>query len=314
MITTITMNPALDRTIKVDGLIYGEVNRIGRSREDLGGKGINVGRILNGLGIPTMNTAFIGTENEQEVIEYIKKDAMAFDYVAVEGRTRTNIKLVEMMKNITTDMNEDGIVIGRDEYGKFMRKLDGFAKMSDYLIVAGSLAEGIPVGAYGNITRNYKKSCKVIIDAEGDVLLEGLKGEPFLIKPNIQELEGVLEREVTSDEDVLKGAREIITTYNVTYVLVSMGANGSMLVSLEEAYRAGSIPIKVVSTVGAGDAMVAGFVYGLTRKKTLEECLAFGAACSGLTLSVEGYPVLDMDDVYDKSRQVEVFKIEEEAL
>lgn len=312
MITTITMNPALDRTIKVGSLTYGEVNRVGRFREDLGGKGINVGRILNGLGMPTMNTAFLGSENQHEIIEYIKKDAMAFDYVAVEGRTRTNIKIVETDKNITTDINEDGIEIGREDYGKFMTKIDGLAKNSEFLIISGSLARGIPDMTYGNITRLYKKHCKVVVDAEGDVLIGALRAEPFMIKPNIHELGEAVGREIESDEEVIEAARDLITEYNVTYVLASMGEKGSILVSKTEAYRAGTLPVEVVSTVGAGDAMVAGFVYAMSRKKTIEECLAFGAACSALTISAEGYPVLDIDDVYDQSRQVAVEKVNEE--
>ncbi len=99
----------------------------------------------------------------------------------------------------------------------------------------------------------------------------------------------------------------------MTYVLVSMGgANGSLLVSASEAYRGGTVPTDIVSTVGAGgDAMVAGFVYAFSRKRTLEECLAFGTACSTMTISVEGYPTLDIDDVYDVSRRVPVEKVNE---
>lgn len=187
------MNPALDKTIKVDGLTYGAVNRVGKFREDLGGKGINVGRILTGFGMPTMNVAFIGSDNSQTIIDYIKKDAMAFDYVEVPGHTRTNIKVVETVKNITTDINEEGILVGRDDYAKLMQKLDSVANNSEFLIMSGSLAMGgVPETAYGNITRLYKKTCKVVIDADDDVLLAGLRGEPFMIKPNISELSKAL--------------------------------------------------------------------------------------------------------------------------
>lgn len=312
MITTITMNPALDKTIKVDNINYGEVNRVGTFREDLGGKGINVGRILSGFGLPTMNLAFIGEDNSHEIIEYIKKDAMAFDHVMVSGHTRTNIKVVETAKGITTDINEEGITVKREDYMEFMEKLDRLANNSEFLIMGGSLAKGIPNTAYGNITRLYKKKCKIVIDADDEVLMEALKGEPYLIKPNIHELEEALDRELTSDEEIIKTGREIIKMYKVTYVLVSMGSEGSLLVSNDEAYRGGILPTTIVSTVGAGDAMLAGFVYGLSRKKPLSECLAFGTACSTLTISVEGLPTLDIDEVYEKSRQVPIELIDEE--
>lgn len=309
MITTITMNPALDKTIKTDGLMYGEVNRVGNFREDMGGKGLNVGRILNGFGIPTMNLAFIGEDNRHKIIEYIKQDAMAFDYVSVPGHTRTNIKIVEMAKNMTTDINEEGIQIGREDYAKLMAKLEGFSRNSEFIVMSGSLAPGIPDTAYGNITRLYKKRCKIAIDASGDVLKSALSGQPYIIKPNIHELEGVVEREIEDEKEAIAAAREIIETYGVTYVLVSMGEQGAILVTADEAYLAGVLPVEVVSTVGAGDSMLAGFIFALTRKKTLEECLAFGTACSALTISVDGYPSLDIDEVFDKSRQVHVEKL-----
>jgi len=311
MITTITMNPALDKTIKVEEVAFGEVNRVGTFREDLGGKGINVGRILSGFGMPTMNLTFLGEDNQHEVIEYIKKDAMALDYVTVPGHTRTNIKIVETKKNRTTDMNEEGIAIQQAHYKIFMQKLEKTAEQSDFIVMGGSLAGGMPTKTYGNITRMYKKIAKVVIDADDEILMEGLKGEPYLIKPNIHELGKALNRELETDEEVLLAAREIINRYQVTYVLVSMGAKGSLLVSKEEAYRAGTVPIKIVSTVGAGDAMLAGFIYALSKNKPLDECLTFGAACSTLTISVEGYPRLNIDEVFVIARQVPIEKIKE---
>lgn len=312
MITTITMNPALDKTLKVEDIRYGEVNRVGKFREDLGGKGINVGRILTGFGIPTMNMAFLGKENQNEVLEYIRKDAMAIDYVAVDGYTRTNIKITETKKDITTDINEEGITVGREDYGAFMEKLDTMAKNSEFVIMSGSMAKGIPPMTYGNITRMYKKHTKIVIDADDEVLLAGLKGEPYLIKPNIHELERALDVSLRDDEDIIKAGRELISRYGVTLVLVSMGEEGSLLVTSDEAFRAGTLPVEIVSTVGAGDAMLAGFVYAMSRKKSLEVCVAFGAACASMTIAVEGYPILDIDEVYERSRRVEVYKVEED--
>lgn len=311
MITTITMNPALDKTIKTKDITFGEVNRVGSFREDLGGKGINVGRILSGFGMPTMNLAFLGKDNVHEVIEYIKKDAMAFDYVSVPGHTRTNIKIVELEKNRTTDINEEGISVTKEEYREFMVKLEKVANQSDFIIMGGSLAKNMSDMTYGNITRMYKKTAKVVIDADDEILLEGLKGEPFLIKPNIHELEKALNIELETDDEIISAARKIISTYKVTYILVSMGSDGSLLVSNTEAYRGGTVPVKIASTVGAGDAMLAGFVYALSRKYPLDQSLAFATACSTLTISVEGYPSLNIDEVAVVARKVLVDKVKE---
>lgn len=309
MITTITMNPALDKTIKVPSLTYGEVNRVGAFREDLGGKGINTGRIIGGFGIPTYNAAILGADNSHEVMEYCKKDSMEMITQIVPGHTRTNVIIVEMDKGQTTDINEQGVAIDKENYQAFMAKVDAAASKSSFIIMGGSLAKNLPVNTYGTIAKTYKEQCKVVIDADDDVLMEGLKGSPFLIKPNIHELEDALNRELHSDQEVISAGREIIDTYGVTYVLVSMGSKGSLLVTKNEAYRGGTVATTIVSTVGAGDSMLAGFVYGLEKNHALEDCIAIGTACSTITISTEGYPKLELDQVLTIAQKVPVEKL-----
>lgn len=309
MITTITMNPALDKTIKLPRLNYGAVNRVGAFREDLGGKGINTGRIIGGFGVPTLNLAIIGEDNRHEVLAYFQKDNMEVEALVVPGHTRTNMVIVELEKDITTNINEQGIAVDRESYAEFMKKLDKAAESSSYIIMGGSLAKGLPDSAYGEIARKYKDHCRVVIDADDEVLLEGLKGSPFLIKPNIHELEDALDIKLETDEQVIRAGRQIIVEYGVVYVLVSMGKAGSLLVTADEAYRGGTVPVEIVSTVGAGDSMLAGFVYGLEQKHDLEDCLAIGTACSTITISQDGYPRLDLEEVFTIARKVPVKKL-----
>lgn len=294
---TITLNPALDKTIKIGALNYGEVNRVGTFREDLGGKGINVGRILTGFAVDTMNFAVLGKENRHEVLEYFRNDNMKVKYIVADGHTRTNIKIVELDKDRTTDINEEGVLISKKLYHDLLEQLDEVAVDSDYIIMGGSLAKGIETSVYGDIARKYKDVAKVVIDADGEILMEGLKGSPYLIKPNIHELEAALNTKLETDKEIAEAALKIINRYKVTYVLVSMGAKGSLLVSKDEAYRCGTIKTDIVSTVGAGDAMLAGFIYGLKVNKPLDECMKFATACSTLTISEEGYPKLSLTKV-----------------
>lgn len=309
MITAITFNPALDRTINVDHIKYGEVNRVGHFREDLGGKGINMGRIIGGFGIETKHITVVGEENEGTVLDLFKKDNMTVDYIKVDGYTRTNMVIVEMDKNITTNLNEAGASVSEEEIEKLFKLIDQGALDSEYLVMGGSLAKGMPVNMYGQVAKKYKGHCKVVIDADDDFLLEGLKGSPFLIKPNIHELENALDRELKSNEEVIEAAREIIKTYGVTYVLVSMGKDGSLLVTADEAIKADAIETTIVSTVGAGDSILAGFVFALEKNMSLKQCLAFGSACSTLTISVAGYPKLELSKVMEVSRRAKVYNI-----
>lgn len=310
MITAITFNPALDKTIKVEAINYGEVNRVGRFREDLGGKGINMGRILGGFGVKTSHIVVLGKDNLNSVLEHFEADSMPVDYIAVEGCTRTNIKIVEMNKNQTTDINEAGVEVGDADIKALFDLIDGLATDSDYLVMGGSLAKGMPVNMYGQVASKYKDQCHVVIDADDDFLLEGLKGSPYIIKPNIHELENTIDRELNSEKEIIQAAREIIDTYGVAYVLVSMGKEGALLVTKEKAIRSEAIPTNVVSTVGAGDSMLAGFVFGLEEGMSEDQALAFGSACSTLTITVEGYPRLDLAKARQMAKEALVYELE----
>ncbi len=309
MITAITFNPALDKTIKVEAITYGEVNRVGHFREDLGGKGINMGRILGGFGVPTKHIVVLGEENANRVLEHFEDDHMEVDYVKVQGATRTNMKIVETAKNITTDINEAGALVGDQDIDLLFKLIDQAAIDSNYLVMGGSLAGGMPVNMYGQVAGKYKDHCKVVIDADDDFLLEGLKGSPYIIKPNIHELENAIDRELATTEEVIQAAREIISQYGVVYVLVSMGKDGALLVTGDKAIRSEAIPATVVSTVGAGDSMLAGFVYGLEKGMNDMEALGFGAACSTLTITVEGYPRLVLEEALEMAKQAKVYEI-----
>jgi 1-phosphofructokinase len=304
MITTITFNPALDKTIQVDAIDYGKVNRVGHFREDLGGKGINMGRILGGFGIETKHIIVLGKDNQKAVLEFFEKDDMELDYLSVDGYTRTNMKIVERDRNQTTDINEAGLTVTQDHIDELFAMIDQAAEKSDYLIMGGSLAKGMPTDMYGQIARRYGDTCRVVIDADDDVLIEGLKGHPFMVKPNIHELENALDRKLETTEEIVTAARDLIAKYDVNIVVVSMGKEGSIVVTVDDMYVQGTYPTDVVSTVGAGDSMVAGFVYGLINDMPLDRSLAFASACSSLTIEVEGYPKLDLDEALKRTDEM----------
>jgi 1-phosphofructokinase len=234
---------------------------------------------------------------------------MKLDYIKVPGHTRTNIILVEMMKNMTTDINEEGTHVTKDDIKNLFHLIDLAAVDSQYLVMGGSLAKGMPVNMYGQVAKKYKDKCHVVIDADDDFLLEGLKGRPYLIKPNIHELENALDCKLETDAEVVEAGRKIIAKYGVTYVLVSMGKEGSILVTETQAFRGEAIETEVVSTVGAGDSMLAGFVFGLEKGMSLRQCLAFGSACSMLTISAEGYPRLQLEKAMEVSRKAKVYEL-----
>ncbi len=303
MITTLTLNPALDRTVKTGTISFGEVNRVGDIREDLGGKGINVGRILTGFNCHVVNVTILGEANRKAVMDYFHKDHMTVQEISVPGRTRTNMVLVEEELNRTTNINESGVVVNEENIQAVITALKELVADSDYLIMSGSVPTGVPVDIYAKLTQLYGDRLRVVLDADGELLTEGLKAHPFMIKPNIHELENALGCELEDTESIRDAARKIIDTYGVTYVLVSMGGDGSLLVSKDVAYHCAAIPTTILSTVGAGDSMVAGFVYGLEKEMHIKDALAFAVACATKTISVDGYPQLDLDTIEGMRQQ-----------
>lgn len=297
MITTVTLNPAIDRTITVDTFVYGSVNRVGSSREDMGGKGINVARILGALGTECRATGFIGRRNLAQVESLLARDAIRCDLVPVEGTTRLNTKLLESSSRTTTDLNEAGFRVGETELAALKDKIAALAAESTFTVFSGSVPPGLPDTIYRDLVRLAGPACHTVLDADGELLRNGLEASPYLIKPNIHELENALGRRLPEAADIVAAAREIITRHGVTYVLVSMGGDGSILVSANAALKAEPIKVDVRGTVGAGDSLLAGFLHSLARGLAEADALACATACGALAVSREGTEAFTLEEV-----------------
>lgn len=287
MITTVTLNPAIDRSILIGGLEYGRVNRTNRGREEIGGKGINISKVLSQFYQKNMAIGFLGKENTEDTYKLLEKDNIKHDFVLVDDVTRTNTIIVEVDQNRTTSINEKGFTINEHEYADFVKKMKQYADQSEFMIFSGSLPGGLTEDAYKNLILQIKDDVKTVLDADNELLIEGLKASPYLVKPNIRALETAFDCKIESDLELVQRARDIIATYEVTMVLVSLGKEGALLVTSDEAYKAEPLDVEVKNTVGAGDSMVGGFLNGLSAGYTLKECLAYASACGTLTVMTE---------------------------
>ncbi|MEI8198585.1 MAG: 1-phosphofructokinase [Eubacteriales bacterium] len=297
MITTVTLNPAIDRTIIVNQFEYGSVNRVATSREDIGGKGINVARILLALGTSSRAVGFIGRTNYPQALTLLQKDAIPTEFIFIDAPTRTNIKLLESSTHTTTDINEAGFAVSEQDLEAVMQLVSSFADQSTFIVFSGSVPKGLDSSTYRKMIEKLPPHCKVALDAEGMLLMESLKAEPFLIKPNIHELESALGRTLGSNTEVVGAANDLIRLYNITYVLVSMGGNGSILVTKDQALYAAPLSVNVKGTVGAGDSMLAGFIHGLAQGFDIPASLAWATACGALAVSQEGTQAFEKSDV-----------------
>jgi len=308
MITTVTLNPAIDRTLLLDHFEKGEVNRLNQVREDMGGKGINVSRILGVLGEESQAIGFLGKKNLAVVEQLLLEQPFSKNFVIVSEATRTNTKIVELESQTTTDLNEPGFFVEPDKLDEFLALLKKAAGESNYVVFSGSIPRGLPKEIYKTMVSELKGMTKIALDAEGELLLHGLEAGVDIIKPNIHEMEGALGRKLDTVEEMIQASREWISTYGLTYILISMGGNGSVLVGKELAYQAKPIKVKVMSTVGAGDSMLAGFLYGL-QQGDVKKALAFGAACGTIAVTREGTCAFSKEEVTEMMSNVEIIEL-----
>ena len=281
MIITVSMNPAIDKTVEIGKLIPGGLNRIQKVEYDAGGKGINVSKTIRELGGESIATGFLGGNAGKTIENVLNEKNIRNDFVWVEGETRTNTKVFEENGEVT-ELNEPGPVIGEEEMKALMDKLAGYANEESLFILAGSIPSGVDKHVYAEITRLvHAKGGKVLLDADGELFRNSLAASPDMIKPNRVELEeyaGIDYR--ASDEEVLGLARELLGKGMET-VAVSMGKSGAMLVRKGYEVKCPALSVKAHSTVGAGDAMVAALAYSwdqhLDNEKTVRLCIATSA-------------------------------------
>ena len=281
MIVTVTMNPAIDKTIEVEQLVCRGLNRIRKVEYDAGGKGINVSKTIRELGGDSVATGFLGGNNGQVIANVLKEKGITCDFVWVSGETRTNTKVVEDDGSLT-ELNEPGALIQDKDIQELKNKLLGYAKQSTIFIFAGSIPVGVPKDIYGELIRLVKeKGACVLLDADGDAFCKSVEAGPDIIKPNQVELEEYFGLQEGTDISELIRTAEVLEKKGVKNIVVSMGKNGALFLLEDYKVRSPGLSVKAHSTVGAGDAMVAALAYAwehqLEKEETVKLCMATSA-------------------------------------
>ena len=309
MITAISLNPAIDKTLILTNLKRGEVNRLESVREDIGGKGINVAKILNKLSVPVQVYGFLGKQNKPYVEKLLINENLSHYFLEAKGFTRTNTKLVELDKGITTDLNEQGFLITEEQMEQFKALLLKNASQSDFMVFSGSIPKGLSDETYRNLISFANRYTKTVLDADKALLLKGIHAKPYMIKPNIHELETAFGIKFTSDTDIISFCRSLAKKHNIKLILVSMGEKGSLLLTETEGYKALPVKVEVKSTVGAGDSMIAGMLYGITKGMTDQDSLAFATACGTLAVTKAGTMSLPLEEIKEILKKVHINKL-----
>ena len=281
MIVTVTMNPAIDKTVEITKLICGGLNRIQRVEYDAGGKGINVSKTIHELGGESIATGFLGGNNGKTIANVLQGKGIRCDFVWVEGETRTNTKVFEDSGELT-ELNEPGPVITAENLANLKEKLLEMAGKDTLFVFAGSIPAGVDKGIYAElISLLKKKGAAVLLDADGETFRKAAESGPNIMKPNSAELAEYAGIDYRASEKELTEIAEDFQAKGVESIVISMGAAGALFLLGDYRVKCPALSVKAHSPVGAGDAMVAALAYAwdnkLGNEETVKLCMAVSA-------------------------------------
>jgi len=280
MITSVSLNPSIDRTLGVENFTTGGLNRVLSQTDVAAGKGVNVALAAAALGADSECIGFMYREGGALFEKRLHDGGVHSDFVWCEGAGRVNVKVFDRTRGEITELNSSGTPVTEELLAKMTRLVQHHARKSDFLILSGSLPPACPVDYYRTLAEAAEgENCRVLLDADGDRLRAGMKARPFLIKPNRYELELLTGKTLDSIDLLLEAAQDCIRE-GVGAVAVSMGSEGALIMDGKSAFRVPGLKVEVKSTVAAGDSMIAGMAVGLSRGYALEEAFRLGVAAA----------------------------------
>ncbi len=310
MIYTITLNPALDRTLWIESIKPDDSNRIEKEERFAGGKGIDVSRVLTTLGISNKALGFVGGFDGEELEGRLVNEGISCDFIRISGETRTNIVVNDIKTGNQTIFSARGPEIKPYELMQMIHKVEKIEN-PEIVIISGSLPPGIHPEIYRKIIEIIKsKGARVVLDTDGDALKMSIQSNPDIIKPNVHELSRLSGINLKGMGDIINTARSTCEQ-GIGIILVSMGARGILLISDKEQYVASPPEVDVVNTIGAGDSAVAGFVYGIVSGKRLDESLVYAVAAGTATTLRPGSALCTRDDFLKLVPQVKLYRDDE---
>ena len=309
MIVTVTMNPAIDKTVEIERLRHGGLNRIQKVEYDAGGKGINVSKTIRELGGKSVAMGFLAGNSGKTIANVLGEKGIENDFVWVEGETRTNTKVYEKDGTLT-ELNEPGPAVTEAAVEKLLEKLEEYAGKDTLFVLSGSIPDGVPKDIYARITRRvHEKGSRVLVDADGELFRIALEARPDMIKPNRVELEELFGLAADAcDEELWKAARSL-QNQGIETIAVSMGKEGAMFFIGEYQAKCPALSVKIHSTVGAGDAMVAALAYAWEQKTGKEEMVRMCMAVSAGAVMTVGTKPPSAELVETLKKQVEIENI-----
>jgi 1-phosphofructokinase family hexose kinase len=313
VILTVTLNAAIDRTVAVPNFRLGRRHRSVESRTVAGGKGINVARALNLLGRPVIATGFVGGPTGRRVLEQLHEESVLTDFIRIAAETRINLAVIDPTSGEQTEINERGPAVSPEEVHKLFERIGYLAGGTRLCVLAGSVPPGAGDDLYARLIQDLtRRGVSVVLDAEGEAMLEGVRAGASMVTPNEAEAEELVGQEFADRGDLAQGLLELvrlgaseaaITRPDGCVASVGEGNSRRLLEVHTE-------PLEPVSTVGSGDAFLAGYVAGRYEGRSPEECLAYGVACGAESTQHFGAGTVDRNQVERLLGEVSVHNLE----
>ena len=313
MILTVTLNAAIDRTVAVPNFRLGRRHRAVESRTVAGGKGVNVARALKLLGRPVIATGLAGGPTGARVLELLVEESILNDFTMIAGESRTNLAIVDPTSSEQTEINERGPEVRPEEVELFVEKLLYLAQGARLCVIAGSLPPGVDPAVYARVVVELRRlGVQTLLDTEGEPMRLGLRAEPAIVAPNVDEAEGAVGHEFNDADDLAMGlagllemgAGEAIITRPAGCVAILAEDSG------RRRYEVETEQLDPVSTVGSGDCFLAGYAAARYEGAPPRECLAYGVACGAESTQHFGAGTLNPREVERLVPRVEVREVD----
>lgn len=306
MIYTITLNPAIDLVMEVSQPELGKLNRSEAEEYVVGGKGVNVSTMLARFQLKSIATGFIAGFTGDYIVDAIRSEWIQPEFVQVSGVTRVNVKL---RGDQETEINGSGPMVEPKDFERLIDYLKAQLTEDSIVFLTGNVARGLESRHYQEISQVTQVSGgRLVLDTTKNLLKDCLKFKPFVIKPNIYELEEIFERTLDSQASIIAAAHEL-QAQGAENVLVSMGGEGALLITQDEVYQVDSPHGTVINSVGAGDSMLAGFMAHYIKTEDYAESLRMGTASGSATAFSMG--IAEFEKIQSLANNVVVNQIEE---
>lgn len=305
MIKTVTLNPALDKTIILDEYRVGQVNRVKSVFKDAGGKGINVSKMIRNLGGRSIATGVLAGTTGSFIKKELERMEIEHNFIEFTGETRTNLKLIDLRTDTFTDINESGAFLPSAKLTELEFLIFNDLEKDDLLVLSGSVPAGVSEHIYSDwINKAKELRVRTILDAEGPLFKNGVKAGPTLIKPNDYELSIYFSEKMTDRRTIFSYASKLFK-YGIEMIMISLGSAGAVFLAGDERIVVEPLSLDVKSTVGAGDAMVGALAMGIAEGMTLEDMIPLSAAASSASIINDGTEMGTIEQVMRLKSQIE---------